>query len=245
MSTPAGWYPDPADPSHARWWDGQSWSDRTAPTAAVASPGEPVPAPRFGEYAPVPPVVTAPAQEAASVTLPSWPAAAPPVSQTAPQTQGLDTGTPWVWLSILAAHLPIVLLFLIDWQGYVDAFIGMETGSDVAAATAAMTEWTMGVMGISLLSYVFMAAAIVFAWLDYRALVARGIQKPFHWAFAFLTLVITIGVYIIGRTVIVKRQTGKGLGPLWGWIAATLIVIVITIGLTVMIVDQAIAGLPV
>ena len=26
---PAGWYPDPADPSGRRWWDGARWSGRT------------------------------------------------------------------------------------------------------------------------------------------------------------------------------------------------------------------------
>lgn len=26
---PAGWYPDPQDPSRQRWWDGASWSDQT------------------------------------------------------------------------------------------------------------------------------------------------------------------------------------------------------------------------
>lgn len=26
---PFGWYPDPADSSRMRWWDGQRWTDRT------------------------------------------------------------------------------------------------------------------------------------------------------------------------------------------------------------------------
>jgi uncharacterized protein YbjQ (UPF0145 family) len=42
---PAGWYPDPADADNTvRWWDGQSWGDRTQPrfleppAGAVAAP---------------------------------------------------------------------------------------------------------------------------------------------------------------------------------------------------------------
>lgn len=38
----AGWYPDPADPSRVRWWDGAAWSDQTAafapPAATFAAP---------------------------------------------------------------------------------------------------------------------------------------------------------------------------------------------------------------
>lgn len=31
---PAGWYPDPTAPGQQRWWDGQQWSDHTAPGAS-------------------------------------------------------------------------------------------------------------------------------------------------------------------------------------------------------------------
>ncbi|MGG7452326.1 DUF2510 domain-containing protein [Plantibacter auratus] len=36
-ATPAGWYPDYADPTQQRYWDGASWTTHTAP-AAVAPP---------------------------------------------------------------------------------------------------------------------------------------------------------------------------------------------------------------
>ncbi|MFL6107958.1 MAG: DUF2510 domain-containing protein [Marmoricola sp.] len=39
-TTPAGWYPDPQDPSQVRYWDGQAWSETTAPAGPVA-PSEP------------------------------------------------------------------------------------------------------------------------------------------------------------------------------------------------------------
>lgn len=42
--TPAGWYPDPSDELHVRWWNGTSWTDATQPAANVqlapASSGE-------------------------------------------------------------------------------------------------------------------------------------------------------------------------------------------------------------
>src|SRR4051794_35745407 len=32
-SQPPGWYPDPWAPGGQRWWDGQRWSDHSAPAA--------------------------------------------------------------------------------------------------------------------------------------------------------------------------------------------------------------------
>lgn len=29
--TPAGWYHDPQDPGHMRYWDGRQWTDHRAP----------------------------------------------------------------------------------------------------------------------------------------------------------------------------------------------------------------------
>lgn len=41
MSSPAGWYPDPADTSVRRWWDGRRWTGRLA-RADERAVGEPV-----------------------------------------------------------------------------------------------------------------------------------------------------------------------------------------------------------
>jgi uncharacterized protein (AIM24 family) len=40
MTTPANWYPDPQDASLQRYWDGERWTEHTAPAAAAASPTE-------------------------------------------------------------------------------------------------------------------------------------------------------------------------------------------------------------
>src|SRR5690348_9051905 len=31
MQQPPGWYPNPADATQLRWWDGNAWTDHTAP----------------------------------------------------------------------------------------------------------------------------------------------------------------------------------------------------------------------
>lgn len=38
MNQPAGWYPDPGDPSLVRYWDGTEWSPRTAPKFSTPAP---------------------------------------------------------------------------------------------------------------------------------------------------------------------------------------------------------------
>jgi len=219
--TPAGWYPDPADPSRTRWWDGSQWTEQTGQAAAPVAPAAPAApaAPRYGEYAATAGGSDLSAGYPAS-SAPAWPTAAPAV-RFGPSAPGTDTNTIWVYLSIIASILPIVALFLIDWETYLRLTIAAE--SDPTVATE-LGQWTVGVLGISVLSYVLIGVSVLFAWLDWRELKKRGIAKPFHWAFAFLTLVIsTAAVYIIGRTVVVRRETGKGFAPLWVWIGLTLL----------------------
>jgi hypothetical protein len=60
-AAPAGWHPDPANPSGAlRWWDGNAWTTHTHPVAANAPQAVAAPA----SVLPMQPAVTA---------APSWP----------------------------------------------------------------------------------------------------------------------------------------------------------------------------
>nr|WSZ95159.1 DUF2510 domain-containing protein [Streptomyces sp. NBC_00857] len=45
MTTPPGWYPDPAVPSTERWWDGTSWTGHTRPPAGAVMPPAVTPVP--------------------------------------------------------------------------------------------------------------------------------------------------------------------------------------------------------
>lgn len=45
-NTPAGWYPDPENPSLNRYWDGSNWAPQTQtppPAAPMGGPGAPAP----------------------------------------------------------------------------------------------------------------------------------------------------------------------------------------------------------
>lgn len=49
------------------------------------------------------------------------------------------------------------------------------------------------------------------------------LPSPFPWAFSFISSI----VYVIGRSVVVRRRTGKGISPLWVVIAVYLLVNII------------------
>jgi hypothetical protein len=57
-----------------------------------------------------------------------------------------------------------------------------------------------------------------------KELAARGVPRPFHWAFAFLGGI----VYAIGRSVVVARRTGKGHAPIWAEVGVFAFSIVVT-----------------
>jgi len=67
------------------------------------------------------------------------------------------------------------------------------------------------------LTFVAYAGTIVLAYFDYRTLLGRGIPSPFSWALAFIPSYGSL-VYLIGRSVVVRRRTGSGLAPLWVYV---------------------------
>jgi len=204
-----------------------------APEPAPAAPGAP-PQPRYGEYAPTAsPAAPAAAPATAAYApaypvAPAWPQGAPPVAA-GPSAPGANTHTLWIYLSIVASTLPILSLFLIDWSDYLRAIVAVEYSGRGAnsEAVASMLEWLGRTTLVSVLSYLAIAASIVFAWLDWRELKKRGVARPFHWGFAFFALIISIGVYIIGRTVVLRRETGSGLVALWVWLGSIALAVVI------------------
>ena len=77
------------------------------------------------------------------------------------------------------------------------------------------------------LGWIGIVVSIVLAYFDWKRLGRLGVQRPFHWAWAFAALGISIGVYVIGRSVIARRVAApRGLAPVWVFIAAYLATIV-------------------
>jgi hypothetical protein len=139
--------------------------------------------------------------------------------------------TVWIWVVAIAPVVTGLLLFLLHPQAM---FRTAPDGSGVVLTDPfALLGGSMYfvVMGVS---WLISAATIVFSWLDYRELVRRGMERPFHWAWSFLGI-----VYPIGRSVIVRKVAdGRGLAPLWVAIAAYVATMVLASIWSVMLVSQ-------
>ncbi|WP_313539467.1 DUF2510 domain-containing protein [Leifsonia aquatica] len=211
-----GWYADPYGAAPQRWWDGTQWTGHVSQAA--------VPQPAAAQAAPTQPQYPQYQQQAAAVR-----PARPELNPATP------VGTVWIWLVALlplltVALLPTIQIHLpeIDLHDPTPAIpdpIGLIGG-----------PWYFVLVGVSWLSY---AALVVFSWLDYRELTRRGVVRPFHWAWSFLSSI----VYVIGRTVIVRGVANRrGMAPMWGAIAVVALSFIVstiwTITLTTSIFDQ-------
>jgi Protein of unknown function (DUF2510) len=141
------------------------------------------------------------------------PAAATTVA-TAPlrAAEGVKPGTVWFWL--IAVGAPVLqILELIPTSFWFNSVLGANFEDPTAVLGA---EFNPAYAILLLSGFLLYAYCIVFAALDWRALRARGVPRPFHWAWSFLVLVVSFPiVYVIGRTVVARRRTGSGMAPLW------------------------------
>lgn len=148
---------------------------------------------------------------------------------------GTKTDTVWIWLIVLLPLLSIASIFLIDIPGYMRTILANPT-----SPTATFAIYTQpGYLIVTGLGWLLVILMVVFAVLDHRELRARQVPKPFHWAWAFLSI-----VYPIGRSVVVKRRTGGGLNPLWALIVVYAISFIVTIIWTIMITMQIMTMVP-
>jgi hypothetical protein len=220
--TPAGWYTDPSGSQQLRWWDGVRWTEHYQPGAQPAAPVQPsAPAqPLYGQptYA-----QTGYGQPAYSAT----PAAPYAAASFAPERRQLAPGTRiynvWIWLVVALPILPALLL------PFWNPFAGMSSirsQRDLENFTYPFGIFTWVYFAIIIVSWLCYGLTVVFAWLDYRELKRVGVDRPFHWAWAFLNSI----VYVIGRSVIVRRVApGRGLAPIWVSIGIVVASFVITI----------------
>jgi hypothetical protein len=150
------------------------------------------------------------------------PAASAPVYQAPPPLrapEGTNPNTVWEWLIVFLPVLSFIPLLFIPWN-VLGTFDPNRPESMLEAELSLFLS--PGYLGAIGLSFVLYAVTVLLAFLDSRELTRRGVPQPFLWPFAFLGGL----VYTIGRTVIVYRRTGRGLGPIWGLIGVFVLSIV-------------------
>lgn len=120
-------------------------------------------------------------------------------------TEGKRTSTPWAWLLALA---PVVSVAALQ-----PALIGclQAAASPIRGLVPQQAADLITVGFVINLSTTLMLIVVsgLLAWLDQRGLRQSGIDRPFPWGWGFL-----YGVYLVGRTVVLRRRTGHGAAPL-------------------------------
>lgn len=129
---------------------------------------------------------------------------------------GTPWNTVWIWILVFLPYVSSLGIFTINWSSMFDL---SGSGSVLNSELQMMTS--PGYLFVMFGSWISYALFVWFAYLDWRTLVRRGVPKPFHWAWGFLTI-----VYTIGRSVVVRRRTGKGISPMWVSIILYIVVII-------------------
>ena len=179
----AGWYPDPADQTRVRWWDGDGWTENFRQAYS---------------------------QDVAALRAP----------------EGTKIYNPWIWLVVVLPYITLPFLFLIDFSGM---FRGVDVNDPSAAVSAQLAIFASpGFIGLAVGGLLTTVLVVIFGYLDWKALIAAGVPKPFHWGFIFLNLA-GYPVYAIGRAVVTKRRTGHGSAVLWMTIGMIVLSIIVAI----------------
>ncbi|MDO9395756.1 MAG: DUF2510 domain-containing protein [Herbiconiux sp.] len=220
-STPAGWYADPAGSPQQRWWDGVQWTDHLQAPATAAPAPAPAPATPVAGYG----QPAYPAYAPAYAGGPAAPAAFPPVAP------GTPAYGPLIWVITLLPLVSFLLLplALADFENSIRSAVADPYGSPYGGFSGG----GLALQALStVLSWALYGGGVVLAYFDRKWLLRQGYVQPFHWAFAFLGV-----VYTIGRSVVVRRRSGRGIAPMWVSIAIMALSFVVAIGLVVWVVN--------
>jgi len=117
-----------------------------------------------------------------------------------------------IWLIVLLPILPLIAIATMDMRGYASLLLaGDPSGADESMLPVSMISWVVTI------------ATIVLAYFDHRELRKAGLARPFHWAWTILAS----AIYVIGRSVVVRRHSGRGLSPLLAWVVVTVAYVVV------------------
>lgn len=135
-------------------------------------------------------------------------------------TPVVSAGTPvynaFIWLIVLLPLLPSFALLTFDMRGYMS-----RVSESPSQSSAAM--FSPVYLVLMLLSWGIYLVTALLAFFDWKKLGRDGFVRPFHWAWSFVGAF----VYVIGRSVVVRRRAGRGLLPIWVGIAVLVLNVVV------------------
>jgi hypothetical protein len=103
------------------------------------------------------------------------------------------------------------------------AYTTFDLSAYLAQSVTEPRTLNLATVPLTLLGWAIYLVSALLAYFDWRRLRRDGFVRPFHWAWVFLGN----AVYVIGRSVIVKRRSGRGLAPIWVWAAILLLSIIV------------------
>lgn len=146
---------------------------------------------------------------------------------------GTPVYTVWIWLVVLLPLVSLALFFTND----LGAFMRDAMADAARPGMGSMAMMTSpGYLVLSALSWVVYGVSVLCAYLDRRSLLEDGYPRTFHWAWAFLSSI----VYVIGRSVLVKRAAGRGTAPMWVSIILTVVTFILVFGSIAAIITEVV-----
>jgi energy-converting hydrogenase Eha subunit A len=143
----------------------------------------------------------------------------------APAEKRSSTNTVWIWVLLFLPLAWVVLLFAPD----VGGALALAQSGRVPGSFAPVLVWLITSAVVIVLGTVALGAlGLLSAYRDCLRLRRMPIEQPFRWAWQFTALV-GLPVYAIGRAVVVRRRTGRGLAVLVTSIVVNVLAIVFVV----------------
>jgi hypothetical protein len=158
-----------------------------------------------------------------------------PARNTVPSTT--PVGNVFIWIIVLLPLVSIALSFTVDY-----AALGRAVVDSQGTASSLAIYSNPAYLLSSLFSYVLIAVTTLLAYFDWRRLKRTGFERPFFWVWGLLGI-----VYVIGRTVVVRRRSGRGIAPLLAYIGVLVASYIITgfeVSRMISVILQNLPGVP-
>lgn len=132
-----------------------------------------------------------------------------------------STSTVHIWLIIAAYGLACIPSFIYMVTFNVGDYmrVMLDYTSPFAIYELMLTPAYWATIAASFLAY---ALTALLAYFDYRELTARGVDRPFHWAFSLIPTSST-WIYVIGRSIVLHLRGLRGWAPLWVFLAVNVV----------------------